>query len=228
MTGDDAKTAAPEAPESDGSPPLHIGIAAHAATWGLIFLILRVFAVSGYNWDTAFAVSTTLGVDDGLSLLFGSLMAGRLITAVLLVCVLPLLIAAYLWGPRGHRASVMLVATLGLVTLVALTVSFRSWWLPLAASVVFAVFALLHHVPRHRRLRRAATAAMARAGSVAGVAVLLGAALIQTPWVPQEQIETTDGIITGYVLSAEPGYLNVLTEEHEFVILNSSDVRSRS
>lgn len=60
-----------------------------------------------------------------------------------------------------------------------------------------------------------------------GLATLLVAAFVQTPWVPQEQIETADGTITGYVLSVDPGYLNVLTDDYEFVILLSSDVLSR-
>ncbi|MGI8415719.1 MAG: hypothetical protein ACR2P2_05815 [Nakamurella sp.] len=41
-------------------------------------------------------MSTTLGVDDGLALVFGSPMAGQLLTSNLLTCVLPVLIAAYL------------------------------------------------------------------------------------------------------------------------------------
>lgn len=45
------------------------------ATWGFAFLLLRVFAVSGYDGDTAFSVSTTLGLGDGLALVFGSHMA---------------------------------------------------------------------------------------------------------------------------------------------------------
>lgn len=55
--------------------------ATHLAAVAFFFLLLRVFAVSGYGWNTAFAVSTTLGLDDGLALLFGSLMAGHLLTA---------------------------------------------------------------------------------------------------------------------------------------------------
>lgn len=59
------------------------------------------------------------------------------------------------------------------------------------------------------------------------MAVLLVAAFVQTPWVAQEQVTTTSGTITGYVLSVDPGYLNVLTTAHEFVILNQSTVLSR-
>lgn len=190
-------------------------------------MILRVFAVSGYDWHTAFAVSTTLSVSDGLALLFGSLMGGHLLTSVLLVCVLPLLIAAYLWGPRDHRPVVMLLATIGIVSLAGLVVSFHTWWLPLATGAVLGTFALIRRLPPQNRLGRAAAAAMARVGWVVGLAVLLVAALVQTPWVPREQIETTDGTVTGYVLSVDSGYLNVLTDEHEFVILLSSRVLSR-
>lgn len=42
---------------------------------------------------------------------------------------------------------------------------------------------------------------------------------------PHEVIET--GTIAGHVLSLDPGYLNVLTDDHEFVILISGDVISR-
>ncbi len=195
--------------------------------WGFVFLILRVFAVSGYDWETAFAVSTTLGLEDGLALLFGSLMGGHLLTSILLACILPLLIAAYLWGPSGRRPTVMLLTTLGLVILVGLVVSFHSWWLPLAAATVLGLLALTRGLPPHNRLRDAATATMARVGWVVGLGVLLVAAFVQTPWVPQEQIRTTDGTIVGYVLSVDSGYLNVLTDERTFLILPSSNILSR-
>lgn len=227
MTAADAEGPAARTPETDESPRRHTDTAVHAAAWGFAFLILRVFAVSGYDWDTAFAVSTTLRLDDGLSLVFGSLMAGHLLTAALLVCVLPVLIAACLWGARARRPGVLLLSALGLVTLAALTVSFRLWWLPPATAAVLTALALIRRLPPAHRLRRASTAALAKAGWVAGVAVLLVAALVQTPWVPREQIGTTDGTVTGYVLSVDSGYLNVLTTEHEFVILVSGDVLSR-
>ena len=227
MNADDAKRDTAAEVESDESPRRIPGTAAPAAAWAFAFLILRLFAVSGYDWNTAFAVSTTLSVNDGLALLFGSLMAGHLLVAILLMLVLPLLIATYLWSPHGHRPVVVLPATVALVALVALTVSFRSWWLPLATLVLLGAFVLVRRLPRRYRLHRASTAAMARVGWLVGVAVLLLAALVQTPWVPREQIATVNGTINGYVLSVDSGYLNVLTDEHEFVILNRSNVLSR-
>ena len=228
MNAADAETTTDDGSEHAGETSRYTTGAAHAAAWGVAFLILRLFAVSDYNWDTAFSVSTTLGFDDGLALLFGSLMAGHLLTEILLMCVLPLLFSAYLWGPRSHRPVVMLLATLGSVTLIALTASFQTWWLPVATLAVFGALALVRALPLQERLRRASSSLMARVGWVAGVAVLLIAALVQTPWVPHEQIETTDGTVNGYVLSVDSGYLNVLTDDHKFVILISGDVLSRT
>lgn len=226
MTAADTRTAQ-ESPEPSEGASRYLGGAAQLAAWGFVFLILRIFAVSGYDWDTAFLVSTTLGLDDGLALLFGTLMAGHLLTSILLIIVVPLLIAGYLWGPREHRPLATLLTTVGLVILLALTVSFRNWWLPLAAVAVFAVIALTRRLSKRGRLRRVSINALARASGVAGTAALVVAAFVTTPWVPQEEIETTDGVVTGYVLSVDSGYLNVLTDEQEFVIILSRDVRAR-
>ena len=86
------------------------GGAAPVAAWAFAFLVVRLFAISGYNWDTAFLVSTTLGLEDGLRILFGSFMTARLVVAPLLVTLLPLLMAAFLWSPKGRRPTVVLLA----------------------------------------------------------------------------------------------------------------------
>ncbi len=217
------------APEQDRGdrPSRFAGAAAHGATWGVAFVTLRIFAVSGYDWSTAFLVSTTLGLNDSFALVFGSLIAEHTLTAVLLIGVLPLLIAGYLWGPRDHRTVVLLLSVLGVVVSVALTSSFGIWWLPAGAAAVFAAIAVSRRLPPQRPLRHALAVAMARVGWVAGVGLLLLAALGQTPWVPHEVIETTNGTVSGYVLSIEPGFLNVLTDEREFTIVVSGDVLSR-
>ena len=227
MSAAETPSTAPATPESAGSGRRAGGVVVHAAAWAFVFLILRIFAVCGYSWDTSFAVSTTLGLNEGLSILFGSLMAGHLLTSLLLAGVLPLLIGALLWGPPEHRPVVLLLASLGTVIVFALTVSFHSWWLPLTAAALLGLFALVRRLPRRHRLRRVVAAAMARVSWVAGVAVLFVAAFVPTPWVPRERIDTSQGVITGYVLSVDPGYLNVLTDDHRFVILNTADVRSR-
>ena len=218
----------PAYPDGEAAPPrTKVGAGTYAAALAFAFLILRVFAVSGYNWDTAFLVSTTLGLDDGLALLFGSLMAGHLLVGILLVVMLPLMVATYLWAPAGHRSAMALPALIGLIMMAALTISFMWWWLPLGSAALLALFGLVRRRPESTVLRRASSAVMSRVGMLAGIAVLMVAALIQTPWVPLERIETADGTLMAYVLSVDSGYLNVLTQDHEFKILISADVLSR-
>ena len=216
----------PQDPSRDSpEEPSAWGVGAgQLAAWGFSFLLLRIFAVSGYDWDTAFLVSTTLGLDDGVVLLFGSLMANYLLTAVLLACLLPLLVAAAIWGDPRYRVVKTALAALGLVLVASLTVSHRLWWLPVSTLVLLGCFALVRRLPPANRVRRTLMSALARIGLMVGAATLLVAVFVQTPWLPQERIGTTQGTITGYVLSVDSGYLNVLTDDQEFVILLSEDV----
>ena len=224
MTADDAT----ETNETSQRAPRRAWNAGVSSTvWVFAFLILRIFAVSGYSWETAFLVSTTISLNDGVAILFGSLMAGHLLVAVLLVFVLPLLVAALLYEPRARRIVMGVSTTVALVILVTITASFQSWWLPVAAVAVLVSFVLIRRLPAEHPLRRAWWAVVMRASGVAAAAVLVIAAFLQTPWVPHEQIETTDGTISGYVMSVDSGYLNVLTDDHQFLILISGDVISR-
>ncbi len=222
-----AKTTDPAADDSSRTAARFAGAVAPAAAWAFVFLLLRILAVSGYDWNTAFAVSTTISFSDGLALLVGTLMAGYLLVAILLIGVLPLLIATLVWSSRGRQAVVVLSTVLAAVTMIALTVSFQLVWLPVAAAVVFGMFALIRILPERSRVRRIFSSAMTSVGWVTGASVLFVAALVQTPWVPQERIGTTDGTITGYVLSIDSGFVNILTEDHTFMILISGDITSR-
>ena len=80
--------------------------------------------------------------------------------------VLPLLVSAWLWGPRDHRPVLMLLCTLSLVTLIALTASFHTWWLPVATLAVFGVLALLRALPLQERVRHASKSLSGATSSV--------------------------------------------------------------
>ncbi|MDO5734967.1 MAG: hypothetical protein Q4P15_00670 [Propionibacteriaceae bacterium] len=227
MTADAATENTDTSAQSKDASRLGWSAGVSSTVWVFAFLILRIFAVSGYSWETAFLVSTTISLNDGLAILFGSLMADHLLVAILLMFVLPLLIAALLWGPSGRRLVMSLAAVMSLVILVTITASFRTWWLPMAAAAVLFSFLMIRRLPREHPLRQVWGALLVRASAVAGAAVLVVAAFLQTPWVPHEQIETTDETISGHVLSVDSGYLNVLTDDHEFLILISGDVISR-
>ncbi len=227
MTADDVTGATATTSDSPETPRRGWSTGVSSTVWVFAFLILRIFAVSGYSWETAFLVSTTISLNDGLAILFGSLMAGHLLVAILLVFVLPLLVAVLIWEPKARRLVMLVSATVALVILITITASFSSWWLPLAAAVVLVSFGLIRRLPADNPVRQVWWALVARASGVVAAATLVIAAFLTTPWVPHEVIETTDGTISGHVMSVDSGYLNVLTDDHEFLILISSDVISR-
>lgn len=229
MTADEAQgsTVAATSAGSADAPKKTWSTGVSSTVWVFAFLILRIFAVSGYSWDTAFLVSTTISLNDGLAILFGSLMAGHLLVAILLIFVLPLLVASLVWEPKARRLVMLVGTTVALVILITITASFSSWWLPLAAAVVLISFGLIRRLPAENPVRRVWWAIVARASGVVAAATLVIAAFLTTPWVPHEVIETTDGSINGHVMSVDSGYLNVLTDDHEFLIIISGDVISR-
>ncbi|ALG05737.1 hypothetical protein H4W33_005279 [Kibdelosporangium phytohabitans] len=69
---------------------------------------------------------------------------------------------------------------------------------------------------------------MPRVGLVAVVTLLCAAAVVRTPWVPLEKIETTEGPVLGYVMEVSPGCMHVLhSEDRGLHIILSGIVRSR-
>ncbi|GAA3489549.1 hypothetical protein [Streptomyces cremeus] len=220
-------------------------------TAAFLFLLLRLFAVSGYQWHTAFAVLHTLDLDDSIGILLGTVLADSVVAAVLLVVLLPAFLFRVVGGfvlaartreeeqpDRGPRVDMTGIVVLAIVVagMTAYVLSFGTWWLPLASVLVTAVMVGLGTLTRgaHGQVGEASRWAgrhlmgLVLAASV--LALLISAAVVRTPWMPKERIVVKghEKPLRGYVLEAEPGFLKVLTEEdREFVILRDGEVESR-
>lgn len=216
------------------------------AIGAVLFLVLRLFAVSDYDWYTAFAVLHTVDVDDSIAVVMGTLMADPIAAAVYLALLTPL---AVLWlplsAPRSRRrteeatarqpprpslGSGLLLLLGALVPLAAYVWSFRAWWV---MAITVALGALLLALDRASkagsRLRQLAQWTGRHLGRLIVAGWLLAAATVNTPWVPLERVDLHDEPpLRGYVLQAEPGFLKFLTEnQREFRILTDQDVSSR-
>lgn len=214
---------------------------------GFTFVALRLFAVSSYNWHTAFAVLHTLDVGDTVGLVLGTVMADSLASALLLTLLVPIALLriglerrhareaadqARAEGRRPQRPDAVgsLLLLIALVVIVAHLVTFRSWWLLLLLGAFCGLFfAIGHGVRAGGRVRRATLWASRHLSALAVLALLLGAATLRTPWVPMERIELHDGQkVTGYVMATDPGFLKLLTEhDRKLIILRDEDVISR-
>ncbi|MCX5201311.1 hypothetical protein OG897_07565 [Streptomyces sp. NBC_00237] len=221
-------------------------------TAAFLFLLLRLFAVSGYQWHTAFAVLHTLDLDDSIGIVLGTVLADAAVAAVLLAVLLPAFLFRVVGGfllsarlreegrtdPRTGRWDLAGIGLLAIAVagMTAYVLSFHRWWLLLVSLGVTALMVGLGALARraHGQVGEASRWAgrhlMGLVLGVAIVAMLLSAALVRTPWMPLERIEVKGlpKALHGYVLEAEPGFLKVLTErEREFLILRDGEVESR-
>ncbi|MEV0184710.1 hypothetical protein AB0I54_36350 [Streptomyces sp. NPDC050625] len=216
-------------------------------TAAFVFLVLRLFAVSGYDWHTAFAVLHTVDPKDAIGLVLGTVMADSLASLLFLTLLAPIAVLRLLMEVRtiqkakGHApaqgqrpeqpgltgAMALLVS---LVAVVAYINTFHRWWLLLLVAAVGGLMLVIaHSIQAGGRLMWAAVWAARHLGLLAAAAMLFGAATVRTPWVPLERIELRGGTdMHGYVLQAEPGFLKVLTEHRRhLLILPDRDVSAR-
>lgn len=195
----------------------HTGSALTGAA--VLFVLLRLLAVSHYNWHTAFALLHTLELDDAPGLFIGTFMADDRISTVLLMVVTPATAFFYIRTRKDpERAST--TALLALVVLVALIVSqtltYYRWWLSAGAVAIGAVMFLA--------IRNARWLLRWFVWLAAGAALVV-AAVVSTPWVPKERINGKDEV---YVMETSPGFLKVLkAQDREFAILRTEDVLKR-
>ncbi|MEU6153737.1 hypothetical protein ABZ816_27425 [Actinosynnema sp. NPDC047251] len=190
----------------------------------MLFVLLRLLAVSGYDWHTTFALLHTLDLEDAPGLFLGTFMADRRISTVLLILTVPLA-AFYAAATRSRTAP--LVVTVLIAFLVAHVLTYHQWWVP-ALAVVLALAVAVVAARRRNDEPGPAKFVLHRIGWIVGGMALIVAAVVSTPWVPREHIETTSGPIEAYVVETSPGFLKVLVADNqEFRILRDDEVRSR-
>lgn len=202
-----------------------------AASVVFVFLVLRVLAVADYDWRIAFAIVHTIDLNDGVAILFGSLMASEVVTAILLIWLIPMLVIGFFWPTDrgGRHPAAILIFSVAFAALIALTLTFHAWWIPLGTLGVLAILVVLDRYRRKGVLHQAVVFVLRSVGVTMVVGILVLAAIVRTPWMPLEKIETRQGVITGYVLEAEPGFVKVLTvDDRHFLILTDNDVLTRT
>lgn len=215
------------APESTGTAKV-AGLTAGGAA---LFLLLRMFAVSNWDWHTAAEALGTIDFGNVIPVGFGTLIAAPAITAIIIVWLLPLAVLNAFWPTRlgaNYRLSQLMIAIALSVAFIALVKTFAWWWLVVAAVVVAGLVTVGRLLWRRGMGRTIVRGILHHAGITAVIAILILAAVVRTPWTPKEEITTTDGVVTGYVLKVESGYLQVLTSgDRKMEIVVGSDVVAR-
>ncbi|MEV6063475.1 hypothetical protein AB0L62_26030 [Nocardia asteroides] len=196
-----------------------------------LFLLLRLFAITDYDWNAAFSVVGTIGIDDVAAMVIGTLMAAPDVGGFALAVLLPIAIVHQIrlgkpsWDSAGNLAWLI---TLALFT-AALLWTYRMWWVPVVAGVLTMVLVLLYRKGRKgREGYRIVHWVLRSSALIVTLAALILAAVVQNPWVSLERITTEDGVIEGYVMENPPGFLKVLLDEdREMIIVDTADVTHR-
>lgn len=216
-------------------PPLPHAKTAVAGIWvGIVslILVLRLFAVSGWDWRVAASLVDSFSFDDALSVFMGTLFERPHITGFIVLIALPVAIARDYWLARTHsftsRANNGAVA-LGLIaTLYVLVRTFHVWW-TLWATIALTILLIGASLIWQKGV---AHTLLSRAGRHTGaivIAVLVYLSVtVDTPWITKEKIETEVSTYYGYVLESDPGFLKVLTDDREVLILPDPDVVART
>lgn len=196
----------------------------------VLFLMLRLFAITRYDWHTAFAIADTIQFDDAPTVIIGTLMADRLISGLALMLLLPVAVVHQSrlgLRDRGHDGHIAWLITLVVAT-IALVLTYRAWWLLAGAVIIGALLTLALRTRERGTGRTAALWVMRRVGLLTVLAALVVAATVRTPWVPLERITTSGGVVEGYVLETPAGFLKVLRrDERAMVVIETAGVTSR-
>ncbi|WP_147288789.1 hypothetical protein [Nocardia mexicana] len=178
----------------------------------LLFLALRLLAVSHYDWRLAFSIAGTIGLGDVPRIIVATLMADPHLVGVVLAVLLPatVLHQASLGRPNWNSLGTMAALVVVAVFTIALVGTYRMWWVPALAVLIGAILATPLLVWRRDPKARRFEWLLDHTSVLMILAALALAATIQVPWVPLERIDTHTGTLQGYVLE-NPARLREIT-----------------
>jgi hypothetical protein len=190
----------------------HVGLIASVLLAG--FIALRVFAVSGFQYQTAFVVLQSQGSS--------AILMGTVIPAF---PVIPLAAAAVCMAvgvrreSRGEssRALTVVTITLMICTLMISEVGLLVVGLPLSFFGVLA----LHGFRRLSSKAPAPPSGRLLAGFMYTILAIAMLAVTFTPkpWLPYERVGNGRGHVDGYVLGSRDGELVILRDEHRQIVI---------
>ena len=216
------------AEESEGESSRDVGLTAIVIT---AVLFLRIMAVAGWKWETAAELADSFDFSDAVPIFFGTLLELPIVTGIAAAIILPLagyrLFLISRTAPVSRRILDWLIIALTVVLLFVLWHSYAMWWpAALAAATSLAVFLFVRFV-HHGAVLNDLKAISRRVGTLVLILLLVLAVFVRTPWNPREEIGINGEVVHGHVVETSPGFLKILTDDRELIIVLSGDVEYR-
>ena len=205
--------------------------------WGLtagflaVFLFIHVLAVSGWKWETAADIADSFNFDDSISIVFGTLFELPVATGLITSLILPIVIFRIYWTRKNEQLAALIkdlfIAGGILSTQYVLINSFNMWWPTVLGLILLVILLILSRVWVKGKGAKFIANIGRHVGTLLLLCLVVLGLVVDTPWMPRERLETNDGVMTGHVLEVTPGFVKLLTDDREVVILISGDVKSR-
>lgn len=198
----------------------------------VMVLLIRIMAVSGWNWDTAAELADAFNFSDAVPILFGTLFELPVLTSLAAAIILPLacyrLYLVHKWKLHESEVPDWVTVVILVVMLFVLYNTYGMWW-PFALSLTWGLAISIFVFKVHKgEILELLDSLSDRTGTLLLIAVLALSVLVQTPWNPREEITLTDGsVIVGHVIETTPGFVKVLNSDKEVRIILTGDVASR-
>lgn len=214
---------------SDRLPaPVTIGVTASAV---VMLLLLRLLAVSDWNWQTAGKIADSFDFSAAIPVLLGTLLGAPALTGIFLALLFPLVAMHYFWpmgATRSHGHGGLVAAVALGAAIVAWTVTFRSGWVVAGTAMATAALTGARLLWRKGAAHRVVRWLLRSAGLIALGGSLVIAAVVDAPWMSRETIVLHDRTLSGYVLDVQPGFVKVLTEDRRVEVYRTDEIVSRT
>lgn len=221
-----------EAARADGdgeaSGATVVGVSAGAL---VIFLLLRILAVSHWDWEVASRVLDAFDFGDSVGIIAGTAFSSPVLAAAVLAAVTPFVLLRVTWHRHRHRISMsaMALAVLCAAMLLSVAVSDGLWWAPTVCAVLTAALYYAGQVDQGKAFRRAVHWLVARSWVIAVIGALILAVAVEAPWSSLETITLRNGTsVDAYVLQETPSALHVLRPGGDVEVLLNADVTGRA
>ncbi len=198
----------------------------------ILFLLLRIMAVAEWDWYIAGMIVDSINFGDVMGVFLGTLFSRPVLMSIGVLILTPLSIINLIWrikdGKTPSFGLILLILFLG-VLIISITSTLHNWWLPIGIAVVSFVLLILRLFWQHGAGQRLFLKLFKATKAVAVVWILLFAVLIDTPWMEEEKIETTNGTVNGYVLQVTAGFMKVLSNKpRKVTYIPLKEVKSRT
>ena len=206
------------------------GIVGVSAGVVALFLVLRIMAISHWDWNTAGRVLDAFDFSDSASIVAGTVFSRPDLAGWMLGILTPFVLVRLVWHRHRKQFSLsgVTLAVLCVAMLLSVAFSARDALGLILAAVLLVALIISYRMDHEARFHKAVHWLVERSPVIALIGALVLAVVVDNPWASRETFTLSDGSTqSGYVLNESPSGLHVLNDQRQVEVLLNRDVVDR-